>query len=271
LEKTPKKFALDLLANARDSLAHAVLHLAGDQDATPGRWKIAIREVAHVIELLLKERLRQAHPALIWIKVDEFPSLDARTVGTDLAANRLAKMCGIGFSKSALETLEACRKLRNKIEHYEFQVDEAEARGIVGRMLSFIFVFSKAHLKLDLEDTFRKDKSWKSLIDLVEFREAQSAAIAKQFAEDGTGSADCESCGEPTFDVGSEQCALCGHVDSLVECASCKEMIWLSDAEDVGTDEAEEEQFICSSCIHKAEAADFYYDAWKDEQAMREP
>ena len=143
--KPAKKIVFDLLANAKDSLAHAVSHLTEEGEPSAGRWKIAIREVAHVIELLLKEKLRRAHPALIWVKVDEYPSIDARTVGTDLAAARLTKMCGIAFPKSAIDTLEACRRLRNKIEHYEFQVEEAEARGIVGRMLSFIFTFSNFH------------------------------------------------------------------------------------------------------------------------------
>jgi len=231
LPPAPKKITLDLLANAKDSLAHAVSHLTDGSDSSAGRWKIAIREVAHVIELLLKEKLRRAHPALIWVKVDEFPSIDARTVGTDLAAARLSKMCSIAFPKSAMDTLDACRKLRNRIEHYEFQVEEAEARGIVGRMLSFIFTFSKFHLELDLEEEFRKDDTWESLIKLVEFREAQAKAIAKKFSEDGTESTDCESCGEPTFDIEAEKCELCGHRDQLVTCDQCGDSVWASDTE----------------------------------------
>lgn len=264
--KAPAKIALDLLANAKDSLAHAVSHLTDGGDSSAGRWKIAIREVAHVIELLLKEKLRRAHPALIWVKVDEFPSLDARTVGTALAASRLAKMCGIAFPKDALDTLDACRRQRNKIEHYEFHVEEAEARGIVGRMLSFIFTFSKLHLEIDLEEEFRKDKSWESLIDLVEFREAQAKAIAKKFSENGTESTDCESCGEPTFDIGAEQCELCGHRDELVDCDQCGESIWASDSESFDGPESEETSVVCGRCVRQAEAADFMHDQWKEQQ-----
>jgi len=264
----PKKITLDLLSNAKDSLAHAVTHLTDAGDDVPGRWKIAIREVAHVIELLLKERLRKAHPSLIWSKVDEYPALDARTVGTGLAATRLTKMCGIAFSKSAIDTLDACRKLRNRIEHYEFQVEEGEARGIVGRMLSFIFTFSKRHLDLDLEEEFRKDARWKSLIDLVEFREAQSSAIVAQFKEDGTNATQCESCGEPTFNLDAEECQLCGHQDSEVECESCKDLVWASDTETVGDGE-EYEATLCKNCI-RSDADDARYDEWRDEQLERE-
>jgi hypothetical protein len=272
-EKAPrasKKIVFDLMANAKDSLAHAVSHLTDGDAASAGRWKIAIREVAHVIELLLKEKLRRAHPALIWVKVDDYPSLDARTVGTDLAASRLSKMCGIAFPKGALATLDTCRKLRNKIEHYEIQVEEAEARGIVGRMLSFIFTFSKLHLEIDLEEEFRKDDTWASLIEIYEFREAKAAEIEKRFQEEEVPSDICPSCGEPTFNLDAEECELCGHVEQQAECDHCHSSFWESEVEHYEDPESGHETTLCEKCIQDSDAADYQYDQWREQECERE-
>ena len=75
------KVEFDLLANALDSLYHALDHLVppGDQ-AVAKDYNRAILDVSHVVDLLLKERLHREHPALIWRKVEAYPSLDAQTV-----------------------------------------------------------------------------------------------------------------------------------------------------------------------------------------------
>src|SRR5579863_7296161 len=96
--KTPIHF--DLLSNARDSIRQAV-ELLGWQAASENvgtehsRLKRAIVFAAHGIELLLKEKLRQVNPAFVWENVDKYPSLEARTVTTDVAISRLKNICGI--------------------------------------------------------------------------------------------------------------------------------------------------------------------------------
>ncbi|MBI5209535.1 MAG: hypothetical protein HY927_06115 [Elusimicrobia bacterium] len=260
----------DLIANAKDSLAHAVSHLTDSGDKSGRRWKIAVREVAQVIELLLKERLRRAHPALMWQKVDDYPSTEARTVGAEHAAVRLSKMCGVLLPKGAAETLKACRILRNRIEHYEFELNEPEARGIVGRMLSFIFEFSRCHLGLDLEQEFRKEDSWKALIEIYEFREAQSALVVRQLAEEKASVEICPSCAEATFDVDAEECRLCGHKESFFECDQCHQLFWESGVEYFEDPESGQEATICKKCIRDSDEADYLYEMWRDREAERE-
>lgn len=263
---TSKTTKFDLVANAKDSLAHAVAHISNTEDKSPSKWKIAVREVAHVVELLLKERLRREHPALIWIKVDDYPSMDARTVGAEEAALRLHKICNICLPKSDLETVKACRKLRNRIEHCEFQLNEAEAKGIVGRLLSFILDFSKTHLSIDLEKEFRADDSWRELIEIVEFREAHGKVIAEKFIREKTPADTCPACGEYTFSIDDERCQLCDHHESLLECEQCKNLFFESECETATEPDSDEDHVFCKNCFNDIMYADEQYDTWKDSQ-----
>jgi hypothetical protein len=61
---TNESIKFDLINNAKDSLNHAVEHLTNSDGVKAGDLKRAIRDVAHAIELLLKERLQG-----IWIRV----------------------------------------------------------------------------------------------------------------------------------------------------------------------------------------------------------
>jgi hypothetical protein len=131
----------DLLANARDSLRQAVELLAlkelGLISSDHARLKHAITNAAHSIELLLKERLRQIHPAFVWENVDKYPSLEARTVTVDTAISRLKNIGGIKLTDNDEKNLRSLRTTRN--EHYEWNTTEKEARVIVGNALKLRF------------------------------------------------------------------------------------------------------------------------------------
>src|SRR5262245_55387202 len=93
------KFTFSLLQNAIDSLERSVDLLAWREEPNEAkRMKQAILSVAHGVELLLKERLRQIHPALVWENVDKYPGLSARTVTVDAALGRLTAIGGLRFS-----------------------------------------------------------------------------------------------------------------------------------------------------------------------------
>lgn len=60
----------------------AAVHRTGftpwdDETNDARRLKQAILGVSHGVELLLKERLRRVHPALVWENVDKYPNLSA--------------------------------------------------------------------------------------------------------------------------------------------------------------------------------------------------
>jgi len=260
----PKITSVTLIDNAKDSLAHAVSHLSNWEDKTPRKWKVAIREITHVIELLLKERLRREHPALIWIKVDDYSLMDKPTVGISEAADRLHRICNISLPKGTDKTLYACKRLRNRIEHCEFQLNEAEAKGFVGRLLSFLIVFSKEHLGIDFEKEFKDDKTWGDLIEIVEFRVAQAKSIKERFEKEEIHSDVCPSCGEDTFHLEEEKCYLCDHHESLVECEACGDLIFESESRYLSGPNDDDGKYFCRECHDDIMRADYEYDVWKD-------
>ena len=262
----------DLINNAKDSLNHAVEHLTNPDGVDPGDIKLVIREVAHVVELLLKERLRQIHPAFIWQDVDKYQLDEANTVTTDKAIERLAKLAGISLNKEARKTILSCRKIRNSIEHYEFKIELKEAKGIIGRILSFIFDFSKIHLKLDLEKEFRSDDRWKELVDIYEFWEAHGEALARQLSDERKPSCECPSCGAGTFDLSIMECILCGHREEQIECDVCHESTWESEIEHFEGVDGDEESGasyysinMCRACLDKERMAEMAADYMRDE------
>jgi hypothetical protein len=176
------------------------------------RLKHAITNAAHSIELLLKERLRRVHPAFVWERVDEYPKLDKRTVGVDTAISRLRSIAGVEISTDDERDLKSLRKTRNAIEHYEWTATENEAKLIIGNAISFALTFSSEHLKTDLEPDFKRDDTWRVLLDeLYEFKRAHGRRIAEKFIKSRRPTVYCDECGEDTVPMDGGSCELCGH------------------------------------------------------------
>src|SRR5208282_6197568 len=175
----PLHIQFDLLTNARDSLRQAVNLLAWkDIKSRHATLKHAITNVAHAIELLLKERLRRVNPAFVWENVDKYPSLKDRTVTVDTALLRLRNIGGISLPEQDEKNLRSLRTTRNAIEHYEWVTTEQEAKVIIGNALSFAFSFASEHLNTDLSEDFKRDDTWRVLIDeSYQFARAHSARI----------------------------------------------------------------------------------------------
>jgi hypothetical protein len=114
----------NLVENAKDSLSHAIEHLGPVNRNTTGDWKRIIVDLAHVIELLVKERLRRIHPAFVFNNIDRYQSNSAYTVVADLAFIRLQKIGEIQFSESEVNAVKVAREKRNEIEHFEFSIEK---------------------------------------------------------------------------------------------------------------------------------------------------
>jgi len=254
MPSTPVKF--DLISNAKSSLEHAVEHLTSPDGFADKDIKHCIKDVAHAVELFLKERIRREHPAFVWANVDHYPSTNGYIISTATAIKRLEKIAGVILSDEDRKTIEACKKLRDSIEHYEFELHVKEAKSIIGRMLAFIFNFTKSNLSLDLECEFKKDDRWKGLLDVYEFWEAQKELLEKQLNADGKAVRDCPQCGAITFLFESCECALCGHAEQEVECQTCGEYVLESEAEVMHVDDGAEgysgpevEIINCKECL----------------------
>lgn len=201
----------DLLTNAKDSLKHAV-HLLAWNDSTPSnRHKHAMLSIFHCAELLIKERLRRVNAALIWENVDQYPLLSARTVSIDKAISRLTSIGNVVFNSEDKATLLACRNLRNAIQHYEFQVPEKEAKVLLGKLLSFVFSFASSQLSAELDQEFREDDTWLTLVEqMYEFANQHGQKISELMIKAGGPVGSCSYCSQDTVDLIYERCSLCG-------------------------------------------------------------
>ena len=176
------------------------------------RLKHAITDAAHSIELLLKERLRQVHPAFVWEKVDEYPKLDKRTVTVDTAISRLRTIAAVDISADDGRILKSLRMTRNAIEHYEWSTTEREAKTIIGNAISFALTFSAEHLETDLERDFKRDDTWRELLrELSEFRHAHGKRIAARYEREGKYTIYCDECEGDSVPSDGGSCELCGH------------------------------------------------------------
>ena len=249
--QTEGRISFDLVANARDSLEHAVEHLtANDGRPSPGDLKRALRDVVHAAELLVKERLLRVHPAFIWRNVDDYPSSPPRTVDFTIAIHRLETVAGVKLAQDAHDVLCAGREIRNTIEHFAVEADAGRVRRLLGRLVSWVLVFSAAELGVDFEAEFRADGRWASLVELVEFWRAHADVVERRLREEG-GASECPRCSADTFDEDAERCHLCGYVVPRVRCASCGEAVLRDDVNyfdlSAGQD-GDEETAVCKGC-----------------------
>ena len=219
--KKNKIIKFNLLENAKSSLRHAVTHLTNDDEITADDYKYAILDIVHSIELLFKEKLKRVHPAFIWKNIDRYPDKKEYTVTLDIAKNRLIRMAGVQFADKHTKNLEAIKKLRNEIEHYEFEGEIELVKSHIGRMMSFIFWFSEEYLELKWEEEFKNDDSWWSLINMYQFFEEHVAVIEERMFKEKRAAMDCPECGAYTFDLDNGSCQMCGESQQVDECENC--------------------------------------------------
>lgn len=228
-----------LVENALDSLEHAIEHLTVRGGPSPADYKKVIMDVAHVVELLFKERLRNIHPAFVLEDVDKFPSTKARTIAASKAEERLEKIGNIEFDEADKAALKTVRETRNEIEHYEFKFNEDESKIVVGNILTFIFKFSSSELDLNWSRRRIEDPRWVKLNEYASFFEAQKAYLLEMTQNEEIDTIECPICRFVLFDVDKNACLLCGHHENVLYCSSCHEPFLYSDAGD---------EELCSEC-----------------------
>ncbi|WP_290872270.1 hypothetical protein [Aquabacterium sp.] len=208
------KIEFNLLENAHDSLDRAFeLIVWGDQQHEARRLKQAVQAVAHAIELFLKERLRRLHPSLIWENVDQYPNLNARTVGAERAAERLKSIGAVDFHGDDLQLLRALRATRNAIEHFAWTTTKQEADAILGRSLEFAFHFARQELAFEYLDYGQyKDGTYHELLmSNPEFGRAAERRKMNRSSANPPELLVCSVCRAKAVDSVTRSCRLCGH------------------------------------------------------------
>lgn len=113
--------------------------------------KHAILTVFHAIELLLKERLAQTNPVLIYKNIDQKITEDSVTVGVREALARLDNL-GLGIEVEERKLIESIQKIRNRIEHHRYDHNEKEDDAVIAASLKFILFFVEFAFERKLDD-----------------------------------------------------------------------------------------------------------------------
>ena len=133
-----KQVANPIYENAIDSLRIGMEFFL-KEDGYSSR-KHAFLTVFHAIELLLKERLAQTNPILIYKNIDAKITDDALTVGVREALTRLENL-GLGIPDEEKKTIENIQRVRNRIEHHRYDHNDKEGDAIIAGSLKFILFF----------------------------------------------------------------------------------------------------------------------------------
>ncbi len=235
----------NLVENAKDSLSHAIEHLGPVTRNTTGDWKRVIVDLAHVVELLFKEKLRRIHPAFVFNDIDKFPSNNAFTVGAEKAFKRLQKVGALSFSEADKNAVKAAREKRNEIEHFEFSLENHEAKVLVGQVLSFILRFAEEQLELEWNALCFKGGKWWVLYEYKEFYESIKSTVQEKIDNNEIQIIECSSCHNYSFDIDEGECLMCGHQEEVLDCKWCQAPYIYS------TCEYDEEAELCPSCEYK--------------------
>lgn len=157
---------LNLLENAYDFTAEALRNLRRADDGEVHQLKFALIHVAQAVELLVKERLRQEHPILVFAQVDR---ASGRTVTVDTAVARLAR-AGVSLSRSDLSRIEAARRVRNELMHYEVSVTHEALYSAFVDLFEFAYVFGDQELGVQILDHLDQGLRERATSCIADFR-----------------------------------------------------------------------------------------------------
>lgn len=157
-----KQLEMDLLDNAYDFVNES-LRAARSAQKRARAWKFAIVHLVQAIELLLKERLRREHAALIYENVDRRKN----TVSLTQAVHRLDGL-GIVLTHREKAAIEKARTWRDRMIHHEFVVNVHETKAVYSRLFEFATTFHAEHLGGELHAQVQ-ETHWRKEAELIAF------------------------------------------------------------------------------------------------------
>lgn len=172
--------------------------------------KHAILTVFHAIELLLKERLAQTNPILIYKNIDAKITDDAMTVGVREALMRLDNL-GLGIPAEERTTIQNIQRIRNRIEHHRYDHNEKEDSDIVAASLKFILFFVEFVFERKLDDVIDSQLLRDINHRVLAFNERNGLAEHRfsQWAKEKWPDWPEEESGTPEEFPGTDQCPEC--------------------------------------------------------------
>ena len=139
-----EQLRIALLDNALDSLLSAAE--AVHRDEGPRSLKEAVLHLANGVELVIKARIAQEHWSLIFSNIDQasygkIVSGDFVSVDCNKAVERLAKIVDVTVGGHSDEHLRALRNRRNRLTHFNVELDAAQTKSLLAKGMAFCVEF----------------------------------------------------------------------------------------------------------------------------------
>ncbi|HPH64582.1 MAG TPA: hypothetical protein PLF40_02515 [Kofleriaceae bacterium] len=166
---------MKMFENGIDYVQSAVVAFYSNPPPSGNELKYCVLHAFSGTLLILKERLRREHPALIWKDVTHLNDDSKNTVDYDALLNRLAQCANVRLKGKERELLDEVRQTRNKIEHYEFVLKADKTSELLGRLTEFLERFLRDELKKTLKEVVPVDV-WRNISKLE--------AIAKRIEQE---------------------------------------------------------------------------------------
>ncbi len=229
---------LDLLENAIDSLAEALLKFEEGDEGDSKAYKFAVLHMAHFVELVFKHHIATKHPLLIY--KDPFsPKVDRnKTITLWDAINFINNEAADTVSSALRGDLDWLKRLRNQIEHHKFKMEVSEVRDTMGRLFRSVVEFLENYTDIELEALIPSAtmETFRILSDEYEFRLRTALKVADELEEANPIDhhdpdarpvrLECENCGNPTLIKNEEsstgyRCLMCDNEDGDEIPANC--------------------------------------------------
>lgn len=218
----------DLIENGLDFVSSGVEHIL--KDKSPHLLKYAILHLSAGTELLLKEVLKNEHWSLIFenpnnakyelLATGEFKSVDFETLIT-----RLINISKIELSEKDISILRQLRRLRNKIEHFEFNQNVKAIKSLSSKVLCLLLNFINENFEINsLSNTSKEyvEKLRSDAIKLKEFATLRTAQIRSDLttAQKKYKIESCPLCRQAALVLNDDlQCLFCGYSDKAEKVA----------------------------------------------------
>lgn len=211
----------DMLENGLDFVKSGTEHIIKEQDFSS--YKYAVLHLAAGVELILKDRIRREHWTLIFDNVNQakyslLESGDFKSIDFETILNRLKNTCSVEISNKNIQILNGLRNFRNKIQHFEFEINVRAVRSICSKVLIIILGFVDENFEQgDLTETASnylnelKELQGK-FSEFVKLRTAHIRKRLERAAKEGEIET-CPICRQPALIINEGECAFCGYTD----------------------------------------------------------
>lgn len=212
----------DLIENGLDFASSGVEHIL--KDRSPHLLKYAILHLSAGTELLLKEVLKNEHWSLIFenpnnakfelLATGEFKSVDFETLIT-----RLINISEIELSEKDISILRQLKRLRNKIEHFEFKQNTKAIKSLSSKVLCLLLNFINKNFEINKLSETSKEYIEKLRSDAIRFKEFATLRAAQihtdlTVAQNKNKIENCPLCRQAALVLNDDlRCLFCGYSD----------------------------------------------------------